>query len=447
MALHMTETTSRLTLIVGLSVIMASCSSSKDPSAVAEAPEITITDRVSSQQKYTQAQADRDNRRAQGNLTVAVPRVYVDSDQIETDAPNTYTVVRGDTLWDISDRFLKEPWRWKEIWGYNPQIVNPDLIYPGDRLALEYVDGKPTLSLTRNNQLVSPGAVSGVRASSANDASAYRITSDSTGSDSTGSDSTGSSNSAGSNTRVKLSPRVRSESLEDAIPVISSESISQFLIHPLILDNDTIRKAPYIIANNEDRLIASTGSKIYARGRFNRAVTSYSVYRKSKELVDPVSGAHLGYEVTHVSNAKLLSVGDPSTLTLTSNIKETITGDFLLPANTEATPLQYVQRLPKLIGDARIVSLVDAISQSGRNQVVVLNVGTDSSIQSGDVLAVETAGHLVTDKHGSFKGDEVNLPNQRTGVLMVFKTFDKVSYALVMESTRPIKVNDFVTGI
>ena len=439
MALHMTETTSRLTLIVGLSVIMAACSSSKDPSAIAEAPDITITDRVSSQQKYTQAQADRDNRQTQGNLTVAVPRVYVDSDQIEADAPNSYTVVRGDTLWDISDRFLKEPWRWKEIWGYNPQIVNPDLIYPGDRLALDYVDGKPTLSLTRNNRLISPGPVSGVRASSADDASAYRNTSDSAGSS--------TSDSAGRNARVKLSPRVRSESLEDAIPVISSESISQFLIHPLVLDNNTIRKAPYIIANDEDRLIASTGSKIYARGRFNRAVTSYSVYRKSKELIDPVSGAHLGYEVTHVSNAKLLSVGDPSTLTLTSNIKETITGDFLLPANTEATPLQYVQRLPKLLGDARIVSLVDAISQSGRNQIVVLNVGADSSIQSGDVLAVETAGHLVNDKHGSFKGDEVNLPNQRTGVLMVFRTFDKVSYALVMESTRPIKVNDFVTGI
>ena len=439
MALHMTETTSRLTLIVGLSVIMASCSSNKAPSAMADAP-ITVTDRVSSQQKYTQAQADRDNRQRQGNLTVAVPRVYVDDDQIESDAPNSYTVVRGDTLWDISDRFLKEPWRWTEIWGYNPQVVNPDLIYPGDKLALNYVNGKPTLSLTRNNQLVSnplvsPGSVSGVRASASDDANAYRNVADNAGVN------------ADSNERVKLSPMIRSESLEDAIPMISNESISQFLIHPLVLENSTITEAPYIIANDEDRLIASTGSKIYVRGRLNRANTSYGVYRKSEALIDPVSGAHLGYEVTHVSDAKLLSVGDPSTLTLTSNKKETITGDFLLPLNNEATPSQYVQRLPKLLGDARIVSLVDAISQSGRNQVVVLNVGAESSIQTGDVLAVETSGHAITDTHRKRKGDRVNLPNQRTGVVMVFRTFDKVSYALVMESTRPIKVNDFVTGI
>ena len=452
MALHMTETTSRLTLIVGLSVIMASCSSSKAPSAIAETSAITVTDRVSSQQKYTQAQADRDNRQTQGNLTVAVPRVYVDSDQIEADAPNSYTVVRGDTLWDISDRFLKEPWRWTEIWGYNPQVVNPDLIYPGDKLALNYVNGKPTLSLTRNNQLVSPGSVSGVRASSSNDTNAFRNVSDNAGNVSDNADNVSDnagnvSDNAGGNTRVKLSPRVRSESLEDAIPMISSESISQFLVHPLVLENSTINKAPYVIANDEDRLIASTGSKIYARGRLNRANTSYGVYRKNKELVDPVSGAHLGYEVTHVSDARLLSVGDPSTLTLTSNRKETITGDFLLPTNTEATPSQYVQRLPKLLGDARIVSLVDSISQSGRNQVVVVNVGDESSIQTGDVLAVETAGHTVTDRHSSKKGDPVKLPNQRIGVLMVFRTFDKVSYALVMESTRPIKVNDFVTGI
>ena len=440
MALHMTETTSRLTLIVGLSVIMASCSSSRVPSAMVEAPAI---DRISSQQKYTQAQADRDNRQTQSNLTVAVPRVYVDSDQIEADAPDSYTVVRGDTLWDISDRFLKEPWRWTEIWGYNPQVVNPNLIYPGDKLALKYVNGKPTLSLTRNNQLVSPGSVPGVRASSADDANAYRNASDNA-SDNSGNNA---GNNTGGNARVKLSPRVRAETLEDAIPMISSESISQFLVHPLVLENSTIGKAPYIIANDEDRLIASTDSKIYVRGRLNRANTSYGVYRKSKELIDPVSGAHLGYEVTHVSNARLLSVGDPSTLILTSNIKETITGDFLLPTNSEATPSQYVQRLPKLLGDARIVSLVDSISQSGRNQVVVLNVGTDSSIQTGDVLAVETAGHTVTDTHKSKKGDRVNLPNQRIGALMVFRTFDKVSYALVMESTRPIKVNDFVTGI
>ena len=139
MALHMTMTTARLSLAVCLSTILASCASGPKPSAMAVGPEAQTSQRFSDEQ-YT--------------YTVAVPRVYIDSEQLEEDAPDVYTVVRGDTLWDISDRFLKEPWRWGEIWGYNPQIYNPHLIFPGDVLALEYVNGKPTLSLTRNGKTI-----------------------------------------------------------------------------------------------------------------------------------------------------------------------------------------------------------------------------------------------------------------------------------------------------
>ena len=246
---------------------------------------------------------------------------------------------------------------------------------------------------------------------------------------------------------MKLSPRIRSESLDNAIPTIAGDSIAPFLVHPRVVDSASLASAPYVIANDDNRLIASIGSKIYVRGQINRNQTNYSVFRKNKALIDPVNGANLGFEVTHVADAKLLSVGDPSTLGLTSNKMETIAGDILLPLNTDPTLHSYVPRLPELRGEARIVSLVNAIARTGRDQVVVLNMGNNSNIQPGDVLAVETRGRTAIDETSGRRREHVKLPNQRTGVLMVFKTFDKVSYALVMESTRPIEVNDIVTGI
>jgi len=407
MALQMTMTTARLSLAVCLSTILASCASGPPPSAMAYVPDVQASQRF---------QGDDEQ---QGSYTQAVPRVYIDSEQLDEDAPEVYTVVRGDTLWDISDRFLKEPWRWTEIWGYNPQVYNPHLIFPGDVLALNYVDGKATLTLTRNGKTIP-----------------HNI----------GEPVLGAANPATSG-RVKLSPRIRSESLDNAIPTISGDSIAPFLVHPRVVDAATLSNSPYVVANSDDRLISSIGSKIYVRGQMDREQTSYGVFRRNKALIDPVNGANLGYEVTHIADAKLLSTGDPSTLGLVSNKMETIAGDIVLPLDAESTAHTYIPRLPELRGEGRIVSLVNAISRTGRDQVVVLNVGEASDIQEGDVLAVETRGGNVVDKNSPGKWEYVTLPNQRTGVLMVFKTFDKVSYALVMESTRPLEVNDIVTGI
>ena len=404
MALQMTMTTARLSLAVCLSTILAACASGPAPSAFAIAPDAPTGLGSLDDGQYT--------------YTTAVPRVFIDPGQLEEDAPDVYTVVRGDTLWDISDRFLKEPWRWTEIWGYNPQVYNPHLIYPGDVLALEYINGKPTLMLTRNGKSI-PHNISEPALGAANP----------------------------ENAREKLSPRIRSESLDNAIPTIAGDAIAPFLVHPRVVDAAMLASAPYVIANDDNRLIASIGSKIYVRGQMNRDQINYGVFRKNKALIDPVNGANLGFEVTHVSDAKLLTVGDPSTLGLTSNKMETIAGDIVLPMEDDKTLHSYVPRLPELRGEGRIVSLVNAIARTGRDQVVVLNVGNNSDVQPGDVLAVETRGRDALDKQGGGKWEEVKLPNQRTGVLMVFKTFDKVSYALVMESTRPLEVNDIVTGI
>ena len=412
----MTVTAARLTLAISLCVLSAACSTGQGPSAMVfddTSDTAQANDRFSADGAYT------------GGTATAVSRTYINTDDLETNAPDAYTVVRGDTLWDISDRFLKEPWRWTEIWSYNPQIYNPHLIYPGDMLALEYVNGKPTLTLTRDGKTVTGSGEPGLGAANP----AQR-------------DENGNPIS-----RIKLSPRVRSESLDEAIPMISAESIKQFLIHPRVVNEQTIAQAPYVVANYDGRLISSIGSHIYVRGQVSRGQTSYGVFRPSKRLSDPVNGSNLGHELLHVADATLLNIGDPSTLMITSNKMETIEGDIILPIHQDVTPHTFVPRLPELRGDGRIVSLIDAISQSGRNQVVVLNMGQQSNIQEGDVLAIETRGRSVVDRRGVGRWEHVTLPNTRTGVLMVFKTFDKVSYALVMESTRPVLINDFITGI
>lgn len=409
----MTETTARLALVVGLSIFMASCASKVPTASVPALGAATGT-------QHAAQSPDEGN-------TLRSLSANISANDLEDDAPAVYTVIRGDTLWDISDRFLKEPWRWTDIWYENPQIEDPHLIYPGDMLTLDYINGRPSLSLTRN-------ALNGSSSSTTSPSvTAMQVKT--------------SSNTATTSRRQKLSPRVRTESLEDAIPLISTDSIGHFLVYPRVVDRETIARAPYIVANDENRLYSSIGSKIYTRGRINRKQSHYGVFRKNKALIDPESGKKLGYEMVHVAEAKLLNVGKPSTLLLTHNKMETRAGDVLLPLENDAVSFDIEPRLPELSGDARIVSLVDAISQSGRNQVVVLNVGTESSIDEGDVFAIETRGKKIIDKRSWWKRDRVELPNQRTGVVMVFKTFDKVSYALVMESTAPIKVNDIVTGI
>lgn len=410
MAPIMTAPTVRFTLAVCLSSLLTACASNQAPSAFVVAPPTAqINDRFSEDGLKSPAP----------QYTSAEPRVFISADQLEDDAPDTYTVVRGDTLWDISDRFLKQPWLWPQIWSYNPQIENPHLIYPGDELALEYVNGKPSLVLTRNAE--GRGSTDPVIL-----------------------DADGNQLSGG---RVRMYPRIRSESLDSAIPTISGDSIQQFLVHPRVVDARVIEDAPYVVGNYDSRLISAVGHKVFIRGKLNRDQTSYGIFRRSKELRDPVNNALLGYEVNHVADARLLSTGDPSAVAITRNKMETMDGDILLPTHEGSIPHAYVPRLPALQGEGRIVSLVNAISQTGRDQVIVLNMGTASSIQEGDVLAIETRGTTIIDPQGVGGYERVTLPNQRTGVVMVFKAFDKVSYALVMESTRPVMVNDIVTGI
>ncbi len=333
---------------------------------------------------------------------------------IRDDNPGIYTVVRGDTLWDISARFLTDAWEWPKVWKANPGIKNPHLIYPGDQIALRYdADGIPSLVVSRNGQEISDNEVySGIGGAE------------------------------------KLSPRVREESLEEAIPTIPGDAIRQFLAYPRVVSARQLAQAPYVIGNDEGRLTSAMGHEIYARGNIDPAQQGYAIFRKNKALRDPVSNELLGHEITHVASAKLRQIGDPATLVITNNKMETISGDRLMQPSSGFAQHTYIPRTPAIQGgEGRIVSLVDALSQSGRNQIVVLNLGDESGVRVGDVLAVERRGGMIKDRHSKRKHTKVAIPNTRTGVVMVFQTFDKVSYALVMESTRPINRNDIVTEI
>jgi len=331
---------------------------------------------------------------------------------LSDDRPDSYTVVRGDTLWDISGKFLDEPWRWPEVWQANPDIKNPHLIYPGDRIRLEYdADGRPKLVVSRN-----------------------------------GVDLNFDVEDVSGNVE-KLSPRIREESLEEAIPSIPGDAIRQFLVYPRVISRQELGASPYVIGNYEGRLTSAVGHEIYARGIRNRDQSSYGIFRESKVLRDPISGEDLGQEVSHVGDARLLQLGDPSTLLITSNKTETIAGDRLMSSGNSFTPHQYIPRTPNFDGEGRVVSLVDAIAQVGRNQVVVINLGERNDIEVGDVLAIERRGGRIRDPIKGRGQETVAIPNTRTGVVMVFQTFDKVSYALVMESKRPIHQNDVVTPI
>lgn len=356
-------------------------------------------------------EASVENRFGQPNnnldYTAVVPQLGY-ANEVREDRPDRHIVVKGDTLWDISGKFLKSPWLWPQIWEYNPAIENPHLIYPGDHIALEYQNGQPRMVVSRNGE---------------------RLT------------GIGNNGSGG----ARLSPRIRAESLADAIPTIPGDAIAQFLVYPKVVTAEALSKAPYVVGNYEGRLTSAAGHQIYARGEINPNQSTYGIYRRSKTLRDPINGELLGYEVMHVSTAKLLEHADPSTLLITSNKMETLFDDRLM-ANAElGVTHSYVPRMPKMQGEGRIISLVDAIAQSGRNQIVVLNLGERSGVQVGDVMAIERRGGTITDRRRGRQ--RVEMPPTRTGVLMVFQTFDKVSYALVMESTRPIHIDDIVTDL
>ena len=312
-------------------------------------------------------------------------------------------VKKGDTLWDISTKFLKDPWYWPEIWHVNPQIANPHLIYPGDVITLFYIDGKPYLAVNGGPR------VDGLQ-------------------------------------RDRLEPSIRVEPVDRGDEIVPIQTIHQFIVHPRVVDEETLDNAPYILDSQEKRLIYGPNENVYVRGIDpEQATRRYSVYRKGQELRDPQTRERLGWEAIHVGEARMVRTHDNgvATVELENTVRETLRGDRLMPIEDDITHT-FIPHAPEQRIDGEIISLFDAISQVGQNQVVVLNRGERDGLENGHVLAVSQAGRTVRDDFARRGSRDVTLPGERAGLLMIFRTFDKVSYGLIMEATRAIHLGDTV---
>lgn len=321
---------------------------------------------------------------------------------INPDAPERYVVVAGDTLWSISARFLRDPWRWPDIWVVNPQIVNPHLIYPGDQVVLTYKDGRPQLELQRG------GDTGGTRT-------------------------------------VKLEPRIRAMPTQGAIPTLSVDSIAPLLTHPGVMSDRELDKLPYIASLDDQHLVGGAGQTVYVRGLNANDVVTYRVIRRGEEYREPKHGKFLGVETVDVAEAVAERFGDPTTLRITKSLREIRVGDRIIPVSAHAVDHNFLPRAPDFAVDANIVGVVDGLSRIGQYQVVAISAGTQQKLEPGHVLAVQRGDERVKDPINEASGpSKFQLPDRRAGYLIVFRPFEKVSYALVMVAEHEIHLNDAV---
>ena len=325
--------------------------------------------------------------------------LFADTLQLRSDHPKTYVVVKGDTLWDISAKFLTDPWKWWDIWEKNPQIDNPDLIFPGDIITLIYVDGKPRLVVNRGKQT----------------------------------DETG-----------KLSPTIRDIEIEKAIHIIPLEAIRQFLSKPKIVGPEQLEKAPYIVNLSEGRIIGGAGDKIYVRTIEHGSANGFSVFRPGETYRDAETGEILGYEAMFVAETLLERTGDPATLLLTRTDREVLIGDRLLTLENEQVSFQFIPRSPDKDIRGHIIAVVEGVSQIGQYDIVVVDRGAEDGLEKGHMLSIFQSGRVIRDTVSGRTGETITLPEEQAGQLMIFRTFERLSYGLVFDATQALHIHDAV---
>ena len=334
--------------------------------------------------------------------------------KIRDDAPDRHIVVKGDTLWDISAKFFNDPWQWPQIWGLNKDTISdPHWIYPGDVIVLDRSSG--TL---RIGETVSSGS-----------------TNDSSTAD-TGKMDAGSS--AGRSTRLdttRLSPRVRVlDSEHNAISSIPGSDIGPFLTRPLIIEKNGLAGGPTIVGTYEQRVLLGKDDIAYVRGMPEDKGLIWQVYRPGKKLVDPDTKEILGYEAIYLGDAEVQKFADVSTLKITKVLQEINKGDHLTYPAEEVTN-NYLPRAPESKIVARVISIYGGVTQAGQYSVITLNKGRRDGLENGHVLALYSKGERL-------KKEKITLPDVRYGLIFVFRTFEKVAYALVMQTSLPVQVLD-----
>ena len=340
---------------------------------------------------------------------------YADSVKIKPDHPDVHIVVKGDTLWDISNHFLKDPWLWPEIWHVNPQVENPHLIYPGDAIKLVYYKGKmrnlkgdvvdvdgEVLTMARGE---TPRTEDGV---------------------------------------IRLSPAARVTPLSTAVPAIPLEKIKGFLSDNRVVSRDELEGAPYVIAGNELHFLIGQGDKFYARGNWAEYADAYGVYRGGDPYVDPDTNEILGYRAQSIGLGKMLVAeadNEVATLVLVRQTEEVRVKDRLLETQERHIDSIFYPKAPNDDIEGKIIEVFSGVKNVSQWDVVVLNRGEREGLEVGDVMAIHRKGEFVRDK---FTRELLELPSERAGLLMVFRTFEKVSFGLVLKATRSMGVLDMV---
>ena len=346
---------------------------------------------------------------------------------LKPDAPERYVVVPGDTLWGISQRYTDSPWRWPELWGLNKdQIRNPHLIYPGYVILLDRSSGRLSIG--------SPAAQAAEAAGKP---------------EQPGKGPAQPGRAALPPGTAKLEPRVRSQPLDkESIPSIPAAIIEPFLNRPLIVEPDGLDKAPTIVGTETDRVILAAGNNAYVRGIREAKETDWYVYRRGGPLVDPDTNQTLAYEAIYLGRAQVTRNGDPATVVLTSTVQEVEAGDKLVAAAAPRS-LSYAPHAPSTQIRGSVMSVyggVGKVGEAGPQSIITINRGRKDGLEVGHVLAIYTRGGSVRDvsKGAGATGARIELPNERAGLAFVFRTFERVSYALVMRITRPVRPLDVV---
>jgi nucleoid-associated protein YgaU len=315
---------------------------------------------------------------------------------LKPDAPDRYVVKPGDTLWGIAERFTDSPWRWPELWNMNKeQIRNPHLIYPGNVIVLD--------------RARAPLAVADT---------------------------------------VQLSPRIRAESLaKEAIPAIPPAVIEPYLIRPLVIEAEGLDNAPAIVATEDGRVVIEAGNRAYVKGIGDSKAQSWFVYRRGRALVDPDAKRTLGYEAVYLGTARVVRAGDPAVIELISVTQEVSAGDRLVAA-ARPEPVSYAPHAPASKVSGRVISIyggVDRSGEAGRHSIVTLSAGKEQGLELGHVLALYRPGEAIAAAAvGARNAAPLPLPDERYGLVFVFRVFERVSYALVMDVSKPVRPADLV---
>ncbi len=322
-----------------------------------------------------------------------------DTVRLAENAPEVYLVEEGDTLWGIASMFLEDPWRWTEVWDINTQIDNPHLIFPGDEIYLVWVDGQPRLRVRRGM----------------------------------------------ASKTVKLTPQMRIEPLDRAIPVISLEDIGPWLSGHRIVAPIDLEAAPYVIAGANRHLLSSAGDRLYARGDLPENETGFGIYRAGNLFVDPETGEELGLEAIDIGSARLREDHDEdiNQFEVTRITEEVRNGDRMLPNEIRTISATFQPRAPSDEVDGVMLAVDSGVTQIGKLDVVAVNRGAREGIEEGYVLAIYQRGEIVRDE---ISNENVQIPDVRAGLLMVFRVFEKMSYGIVLKSDRPLAVFDRVSS-